>query len=197
MESIDRIISQIHALEEELNTEIRRQKDDLVEGFESQKVHYTLEMIEQQKKFKKGLLKYIWNSHFKSLMVAPFLYILIIPFGLLDFLVSIYQIVCFPLLDITKVKRNDYIIFDRAQLSYLNVIEKINCAYCSYANGLIAYVREIAGKTEQYWCPIKHASKVFLSHPYYKSFTEPGDAHTYHINLELLRDQLKEISKKT
>jgi len=32
---------------------------------------------------------------------------------------------------------------DRHHLAYLNVIEKLNCEYCGYANGVFAYVREI------------------------------------------------------
>jgi hypothetical protein len=51
-----------------------------------------------------------------------------------------------------KVRRSDYIILDRQKLRYLNSIERLNCAYCGYANGAIAYVQEIAGRTEQHWC---------------------------------------------
>ena len=40
-------------------------------------------------------------------------------------------------------------VIDRYALSYLNVIEKLNCVYCEYVNGLIAYVQEIAARTEQ------------------------------------------------
>lgn len=29
-------------------------------------------------------------------------------------------------------------IFDRGHLAYLKAIEKLNCMYCSYANGVIA-----------------------------------------------------------
>jgi hypothetical protein len=195
VESIDRIISEIHALEEELSTEIRQQKIDLIGRIELKKIQYEKEIIQQQKKFKKGLLKYIWTSNFKSIIAAPFLYSLVIPFLILDLSVSIYQFICFSLFRITKVKRSGYFNYDRAQLGYLNIIEKINCAYCSYANGLIAYVREVAGRTEQYWCPIKHAKQTYLSHPYYKRFTESPDAQTYHIKLEILRKQLKEKNR--
>jgi hypothetical protein len=44
------------------------------------------------------------------------------------------------------------------RISSDTAIEKINCAYCSYANGAIASVREMASRTEIYWCPIKHAA---------------------------------------
>ena len=59
------------------------------------------------------------------------------------------------------------------------MIEKINCAFCSYANGLIAYTREIASLTEAYWCPIKHAKRLNGSHPRYKDFLDYGDAEAY------------------
>jgi hypothetical protein len=61
----------------------------------------------------------------------------------------------------------------------LNALEKLNCVYCSYANGLIAYVREIAGRTEQYWCPIKHARRVIGAHPHYAQFQDYGDAAAF------------------
>lgn len=78
---------------------------------------------------------------------------------------SIYQAVCFPAYGLVKVRRIDYLVFDRRHLAYLNALEKLNCAYCSYANGIIAFVREVAGLTEKHWCPIKHARRVLAAHP--------------------------------
>jgi hypothetical protein len=34
----------------------------------------------------------------------------------------------------------------------------------AYANGVFAYVREVGSRTEQYWCPIKHARRVLGVH---------------------------------
>ena len=107
------------------------------------------------------------------------IYALIIPLVILDLFVSLYHAVCFPIYKIEKIKRSDYFSFDRHHLAYLNVIEKINCAFCSYANGLIAYTREIASLTEAYWCPIKHAKRLNGSHPRYKDFLDYGDAEAY------------------
>ena len=104
---------------------------------------------------------------------------MILPFVLLDLFVTVYQAICFPVYRIPKVRRGDYLIFDRSHLAYLNGLEKLNCAYCSYANGLIAYVREIAGRTEQHWCPIKHARRVIGAHPRYAAFEDYGDAYGY------------------
>ena len=111
---------------------------------------------------------------------------------LLDLFVSLYQLTCFPVFGIPAVRRSDYIVLDRGHLAYLNLIEKINCSYCSYANGLIAYVREIASLTEQFWCPIKHARRVMAAHTRYVKFVDYGDAERYHTELESLRQQLRQ-----
>ena len=95
---------------------------------------------------------------------------------LLDLFVAVYQTVCFPGYGIPRVHRSDYLAFDREQLAYLNAIEKLNCAYCAYANGVFAYVREVASRTKQYWCPIKHARRVLGVHARYGSFVDYGDA---------------------
>jgi hypothetical protein len=50
------------------------------------------------------------------------------------------------------------------------------CVYCGYANGVIAYARKIASRTEQYWCPIKHALRIRDPHVRYAQFLEYGDA---------------------
>jgi len=110
---------------------------------------------------------------------APVIYAMIVPFVILDITITIYQWICFPVYGIEKVKRGDYFIFDRYHLAYLNILEAINCAYCSYGNGLMAYASEIAGRTEQYWCPIKHARKAISAHQLYIGFADFGDAETF------------------
>lgn len=188
---IEEMVSRIQALEAELESEMRSRKHDLLEDFQEKRAHFEKELIEQQKRFRIGLLKYLWTADLKSFLAAPFIYILIFPLLFLDICISLYQSICFPLFGMQKVRRADYIVFDRAHLAYLNLFEKMNCAYCSYGNGLLAYVRDIAGKTEQYWCPIKHAKRTYLSHPYYKKFSAYGDAATYQDNLNRLREELK------
>ena len=91
---------------------------------------------------------------------------------------------------IVKVARSEYFAFDRGQLVYLNPIEKINCTYCAYTNGFIAYAQEIVARTEQYWCPIKHARRLLGSHPHYAGFIDFGDAEVYRRELDALRKVL-------
>jgi hypothetical protein len=116
---------------------------------------------------------------------------------LLDAFVSVYQWVCFPLCGIPRVQRSDFWVFDRSHLAYLNGLEKINCAYCAYGNGLIAYCREVFGLTEQYWCPIKHSRRILQAHPHYHGFMDYGDAQSYRVELSRLRAELQAMHKQS
>ena len=127
-----------------------------------------------------GLWRYILRAKLSSLIAVPFVYGCLPAFLLLDLLVSLFHAVCFPLFGIPKVRRSDHIIFDRGRLSYLNVLERLNCVYCSYANGFASYLVEIAGRVEQYWCPIKHARTPPQPHSRYLKFLPYEDAGAYH-----------------
>jgi hypothetical protein len=128
-------------------------------------------------------------------ITAPVIYSMIVPLVLLDLWTSLYQTVCFRAYGIPRVKRAEYILFDRRHLAYLNWIEALNCMFCAYGNGLIAYVREVSSLTEAYWCPIKHALKVHDPHDRYYQFLEYGDAKGYRARLDTLRKQLAEEPK--
>ena len=78
---------------------------------------------------------------------------------LLDLWVTLYQSICFPIYGMARVPRRQYFAIDRHKLAYLNGIEKVHCTFCSYANGLIAYVREVAARTEQYLVPDQTRSR--------------------------------------
>ena len=104
------------------------------------------------------------------ILTAPLIYAMVIPAVLLDFFVFLYHSICFPVYGIEKVERGDYIIIDRHKIARLNGIQKLNCVYCGYFNGLIAYVQEIAGRTELYWCPLKHEKSPKKTHDLYQKF---------------------------
>ena len=193
---IEALLETIREMEHEIEWELQRRRTGLKADFDAQRVRFEHEVLEQQKRFKMGVLKYLLSSDIKSLLSAPLIYAVFFPMVLLDLFVWVYQWVCFPLYGLARVKRADYFVFDRVHLGYLNLIEKINCAYCSYGNGLIAYAREVVGQTEQYWCPIKHARKVLHAHPYYMGFVDFGDAQAYRDELEPLREQLARLKDK-
>jgi hypothetical protein len=122
---------------------------------------------------------YIKSTRLLVLLSVPLIYACVFPFMLLDAFVWLFQSACFPIYGIPKVRRRNYVVFDRGRLAYLNAIEKVGCIYCSYANGLLAYITEIAARTEQHFCPIKHAHPVVQPHSRYPMFLPYGDAQAY------------------
>ena len=98
---------------------------------------------------------------------------------------------CFRAWGIRRVRRRSYFAIDRHKLAYLNAVEKVHCLFCSYVNGLIGYVGEVAARTEQYWCPIRHARRTTKLHERHSLFAGYGDAAAYRRDLPRLRDALK------
>lgn len=126
-----------------------------------------------------------------EIVTAPIIYSLIVPLVLLDLFVTIYQRICFPVYGIPRVKRKKYIAVDRHKLTYLNFMQKLNCVYCGYGNGLLAYVSEVAGRTEYYWCPIKHARNVQGRHGQYQNFLEFGDGEAWDEKFIEMKDRAR------
>jgi hypothetical protein len=60
-------------------------------------------------------------------------------------------------------------------------------------SGDIAYVQEIAGRTEQHWCPIKHAMSLKTRHSRYQHFLDYGDAEQYRKRLEEVRRDFADL----
>jgi hypothetical protein len=140
---------------------------------------FTPEARREHHLLKTPLWKYLRRVRPLVLLSVPIIYLCAIPFLLLDLFVALYQAICFPVYGIPKVRRGDYLIFDRSRLAYLNAIEKAGCVYCSYANGLLALVTEIAARTEQRFCPIRHDRPVRQPHSRYPHFLPYGDALAY------------------
>jgi hypothetical protein len=157
------------------------------------KVWFSKAVEREHKKLKTSLFKYVLHSRFFAIVTAPFIYVCIVPFALLDLFVSTYQAICFPVYGIPKARRRDYMAIDRNKLRYLNALEGLNCMYCSYANGLLAYVVEIAGRTEQHWCPIRHARRIQHAHDRYSHFLPYGDAVAYRQKIEKVREDFKDL----
>jgi hypothetical protein len=192
---IDELIESIRTLEEELQAEFRRRREEFHFTVEARRIRFAEELILQHRRLKVGLARYLREARPLVVLTAPVIYAGIVPLLLLDLIVSLYQAICFPVYGIPKARRGDYLVFDRDDLPYLNALEKINCAYCSYANGLAAWLREVAARTEQYWCPIKHARRIRDAHSRYPRFFEYGDAESYRKGLERLRKEYEESER--
>lgn len=59
---------------------------------------------------------------------------------------------------------------------------------------MTAYVAEIAGRTEQHWCPIKHARELVAPHSRYERFLPYGNAAEYRSQIEKVRNAFKDLS---
>lgn len=147
-------------------------------------------VLAEHKRLKTGLIEYVRTARLSTLLTAPVIYGMIVPIAFLDLCVTIYQFACFPVWGMKRAKRGDFVVIDRHRLAYLNSIEKLNCIYCGYANGVIAFTREVAARTEQYWCPIKHATKPSGTHDRYSAFLDYGDAEAWRTRLDELRQRI-------
>lgn len=159
IDKISQILAEIKAKQQELYKEYEKLTKKYDFSFEKGKIKFSQNAKMYQEKFRIPLWKYISNPIIRHTLSIPFIYGMIIPAIILDTFLFIYQHTAIRLYGIPLVKRSEYIVFDRKHLSYLNIMQKINCLYCSYVNGLFSYAVEIAGRTEKYWCPIKAAKR--------------------------------------
>lgn len=186
------LAGQIIELQAELDREIERRRKALGLEIHDRIVGFEHGIALEHQRLRLGVMTFLARSSFATIATAPVIYSLIIPLLIVDAWVTIYQAICFSAYRIPRVRRRDYIIFDRQHLAYLNWIEAVNCAFCAYANGLVGYVREISSRTEQYWCPIKHALRVSDPHRRYYEFLEYGDAEGYRARLVEFRRRLRD-----
>jgi hypothetical protein len=186
------LLERMKALESELEQELDQARQNFRYRLVDHKIRFEQDILAQQRRFRAGLVRYVLTARPLHALTAPVIYAVAIPLVLLDLMVTLYQTVCFPVYGIPKVKRSDYLVFDRHHLAYLNALEKLNCFYCAYANGLMPYFAEVVGRTEQYWCPIKHAARLKAAHNRYPLFSEYGDAEGFRRDLDKIRKDFDE-----
>ncbi len=188
---LDDILDRLHAAERDLADEL----DRLVSRNQARfrytlrrgKVRFEHGIRALQREHRIGMFAYLKQAPLRHIATAPVIYGMIFPLALLDLTITVYQHSCFRAYGIPRVRRRDHLAIDRHQLAYLNAIEKLNCVYCGYGNGVIGYAREIVARTEQFWCPIKHARRVAGEHERTSRFVAYGDAEAYRSRLEALR----------
>lgn len=189
-----RILELIHALEGDLEVELARGRLEFCYSIKNSKVHFEEKILQYHKAIRSDWVSYVLEARPAVLLTAPIIYSTILAFAMLDVAVSAYQWTCFRVYGIALVRRSDHLAFDRGQLHYLNGFERFNCWFCSYGNGVISYAREIAARTEQDWCPIKHSRRILGSHERYQAFADFGDGEAY---ARVLADLRKELQKET
>ena len=189
-ERMRQLLMQMAALEEELRVSVQEQESSMLFQIKGKRIEFEHSIKQAHRQLKTGFFHWLVTYRPQNLITGPVIYSMIMPLAIVDLCVSFYQATCFPIYRIDKVRRADYIVFDRQQLEYLNFIEKFHCTYCAYGTGLIAYIGEIVARTEQYFCPIKHARKILGTHSRYAGFLDYGDAADHEARLEEFRAAL-------
>lgn len=190
---LDELLREIKELEAKIQEEMRRKEEQLQYEVRRRKVVFKKEIADLHRKLSRSILPYIFESSPLTILSAPVIYAMIVPTLLLDLGIFLYQAICFAVYGIPRVRRADYVILDRHHLKYLNVIERFNCDFCSYFNGLVAYAAEVGARTEQYWCPIKHARGSRTRHSRSHLFMDFGDAEAYRAQLESIRKKFDDL----
>lgn len=186
-DTIHELRDRMDELEQELRRELAAKQQEFRYTVEKNRVRFSREVQEAHRALATRWTSYVYESGIFKILTIPVIWFALIPAMVLDFFVFFYQIICFPVYGIPRVRRRDYIVLDRHKLKYLNWVEKCNCLYCGYFNGLMGYLREIAGRTEQYWCPIRHSRLPKTTHSRYERFVDYGDAEGYKRELGRLR----------
>lgn len=189
---LDRFRAALKDVQDELDRELRDGRERLRYRIERGKAVFDAEILARHRAMKVRLPHFLARARWAVILTAPLIYMLIVPLALLDLFVAMYQAICFPIYGIERVRRVDHMVIDRHRLAYLNGLQKLNCLYCSYANGLISLVREVAARTEQYWCPIRHARRPADPHDRYADFAAYGDAENFESRQTTLRDNLRQ-----
>lgn len=191
---IESLVERIKELESELIHELYKKEKEFFYVVLRKKVRFEREVRKRHKTLAQTIRRYLHDAAFLNILTTPVIWCCLLPGAFLDLAMTVYQTICFPVYGIPKVRRSDYIVIDRHHLSYLNGMEKMNCIYCGYFNGLVAYVQEVVGRTEQYWCPIKHGRKLKTIHNRYRNFLDFGDAKGYRGKVEKVRRDFKDLT---
>ena len=188
---IHEVLQNMRGLQEQLEAAFDEAREKFRCTLQDGRIRIAAEVREFQRSYRIGSLRYLLDANIGSVLTAPVIYSMIVPLVIIDVTFSIYQHICFRAYGIPRVPRLNYLVNDRHRLGYLNTIEKLNCAYCGYANGVVAYAREILSCTEQYWCPIRHAHRIYGAHERYLVFFPYGDAQGYQQGLPVKRAELR------
>lgn len=184
---IHHLLTQMATLEDDLREALHEQETSMLFEIKGKQVEFEHTIKQAHRRLKTGFFQWLVANRPQNLITGPVIYGMIVPLLILDLFVTVYQAVCFPIYRIARVRRASYIVLDRQQLEYLNFVEKFHCTYCAYASGLIAYAYEIVARTEEYFCPIKHARRILGTHSRYRRFLDYGEAADYEARLEAFR----------
>lgn len=190
-QTVEKLRKSWRELQSQLDLDARAASKKFRYKIRNGRVEFEEEARRRGREFKVKWSVFLRRTKPMEVISAPVIYGLIVPFVFMDMFVTLYQAICFPIYKLPKVRRSDYIAVDRHKLTYLNFMQKLNCVYCGYCNGVLAYVREVAGRTEYYWCPIKHARHLPDRHDHYQNFLDYGDGKSWDENFKTMKERAR------
>ena len=113
------LLERLRRLEEEFEQKIEAQRAAFRYRLQKDRVVFEQSVIAEHRHIKIGLMRFLRGSNVGCLLLSPFIYFLIFPLLLLDFSVWLFQVVCFSVWGIERVRRSGYILLDRRHLAYV------------------------------------------------------------------------------
>lgn len=110
---------------------------------------------------KRWYVDQFWRINFTG-----YLLFLLFPFFVfIDIGLCIMNYILFRFVNITVLKRSDYIKpFSRWKLPHKSFKYRLGCVYCSYANGLMYFGKDLVMSLEFLYCPWKQKQKTKIEH---------------------------------
>src|SRR5674476_1487837 len=114
-DKIRQLLKQISSLETELSKALEEHESRIHYKIEGKRVVFEHAIKEAHRKLKPRMNFLIWffTVRPKNFLTMPIIYGMLVPLALLDLCISLYQLTCFPIYGITRVKRANYILIDR------------------------------------------------------------------------------------
>ena len=104
---VAKLLEEIRAREEELAEAVKTHEVAFLYRLDGTKVKFEKGVRASHRRLKVGLIRWLWDSELRNVASAPIIYLMVIPFLLLDLSITIYQLSCFPLYRIAKVRRRN------------------------------------------------------------------------------------------
>ena len=83
-ENIREFLDRIQALEQSIEMEAKIRRQQWQADFEERKIRFEKEVLDQQRRFKQGLLGYMLSAQWRNVLTIPFIYPVLLPMLLLD-----------------------------------------------------------------------------------------------------------------
>ena len=109
--TLDDLLERAALIEREVEKELNDVRAHWRYRIDAGKVRFEEDVHAVHRRLKQGIPAYLRESDPLHVLVAPVIYSLIVSIAILDLWVSLYQLTCFPIFGIARVRRGAYIVF--------------------------------------------------------------------------------------